>query len=34
MTGTLLINQPEDIEPIIALGYKKAPLTNYNNNNK
>jgi hypothetical protein len=29
MTGTLLVNTPEDIEPLIALGYKKAPLTNY-----
>jgi superfamily II DNA or RNA helicase len=29
MTGTLFVNTIYDIEPIIALGYKRAPLTNF-----
>ena len=28
MTGTLFVNSPEDIETIISIGYKKAPLLN------
>jgi superfamily II DNA or RNA helicase/methylase of polypeptide subunit release factors len=27
MTGTLFVNDEKDLEPIIALGYKKTPLT-------
>lgn len=41
MTGTLFVNSIYDIEPIISIGYKKAPLTDFNlnqliliNNNK
>lgn len=29
MTGTLFVNSPIDIEPIISLGYKKAPMNNF-----
>ncbi len=31
MSGTLFVNSSEDIEPIIALGYSKAPMLNFNN---
>jgi len=30
ITGTLFVNSAEDIEPIIALGYSKAPLLDFN----
>ena len=30
MTGTLFVNSPADLEAIIALGYKKRPLLNFN----
>ena len=30
MTGTLFVNSPIDVEPIISLGYKKAPLNDFN----
>lgn len=29
MTGTLFVNNPGDIETIISIGYKKAPMLNY-----
>lgn len=32
MTGTLFVNSPYDIEPIISLGYKKTPLYKLNIN--
>ena len=30
MSGTLFVNSVYDIEPIISLGYKKAPMNNFN----
>ena len=30
MTGTLFVNDEKDLEPIISIGYKKAPLTKNN----
>jgi len=33
MTGTLFVNSPADLEPIIALGYKKRPLLNFDADN-
>jgi superfamily II DNA or RNA helicase/predicted RNA methylase len=32
MTGTLMVNSTDDLDSIISLGYKKAPLHNYNDN--
>lgn len=29
MSGTLFVNSEYDIEPIISIGYKKAPMTNF-----
>jgi superfamily II DNA or RNA helicase len=30
LTGTLFVNSPDDIEPIIAIGYNKEPQLNFN----